>query len=283
VDAFKYTMLFQMTTEPTDRASASAHSGGWSESFWRKTLAPVLDGDFNALLQARAGLLPKQASIVGFRIGTYTITGNQIFPGGTSTGRKQLPGSRSRETDVPQMALEFGGTAPDGNSSRFTARCIPDNQVSFGEYQPTPDFKTAVRRYTDEIATGAWCLLGRDLTKPSIRVLSIIANVVKLAGNSACTPGVDFLRFNRVYSTGGLPITGSYRIIEKTIDPITGGDNLTLAGLPAGTTAGVSGSARLDFAILGDYSEVSVSRIVVRKIGAPFEKYRGKSGRRARV
>jgi len=283
VDAFRYSMIFQMTTTPEDRSAASAHTGSWSESFWRKTVAPTIDGDFNALMNARAPMLPKQASIVGFRIAKFTITGNQVFPGGSSTGRVQKPGVPTRQTDVPQMALEFSGTAPDGNSNHFTARCVPDDQVSFGEYQPTAAYKNAVTRYTQEVAGGGWCLLGRDLTRPSFRVLSIAANVVTLAGNSGATPGVDFIRFNRVKSTAGKPITGAYRVVAKEIDPVTAGDILTVVGLPAGTTAGVSGSARLDFAILGDFDEVRVSRIVVRKIGAPFEKYRGKSSRRARV
>jgi len=283
MNAFRYTMIMQCTTAPPNRADASAHTAGWSESFWRGNLIGGADPVLLQLFQRRAALLPKQGQIVGFRIASYTVTGNQMFPSGSTSGRVQYPGNQSFETDIPQSALELASTTNGGNSSRFTARCIPDDNVTFGEYQPLPGYKTVVTRYCNELTDSGWSLIGRDLTRPSLRVLSIVNGVIKVAGNSMCTPGVDFIRLNRVKDTDGKAVTGSFRIINKDIDPITTQDILTVTGLDPQVVVSNSGSARLDFLILGNFTDVQPSRIVARKVGRPLEGYRGRSSRRARV
>ena len=275
---YRYTMLMQVTTDPADRSSAQPHSGGWSESFWRQSLVPADSGAFLDLMTKRARMLPFQAALVGYRIATYTFTENHLIPGGASSGRVQMPGGAAESTDQPQAALMFSGTAPTGNSSRFTCKCIPDSVIVNGEYQPTASFKNKVTQFSNSIVDNDWCLLGRDLVQQNFRVLSITANVLTLNGNLVAADGISYIRFKGVRNTSGVPVSGSFLVSAQP-----GANQYTLVGLPQGTTVVNVGTARRDVIQLGNFSSVQPARIVVRKVGAPFEKYRGRSSRRARV
>jgi len=271
----KAQLLFQVTTDPPDRTSASPHTGGWSESFWSQVTFPASSSGFNLLIAKRQNLLPTQASIVGYRMSTYTIVGNRFVPVGSSQGRLQKPGRSATLTDLPQVALEMSGTTAAGpNNSRFNLRCMPDTQMVRGEYQPSDTFKNAVREFCDVLVAGQWCFVGRDLTLASQRVLSINGNTVTLAGSIAATLTVDSMRLLNVKDTDGNPVKGSFRVMDMGAVGV-----YTVMGL-TGVTAGESGAARLDRPILCPFSLVEPNRAVVRKVGRPFEGYRGRQSNR---
>jgi len=273
---FQSTIIFQMSTAPTDRAAATVHTGGWSETFWSGSPFDATSVFFQALLTARAAMLPKQASIVGYRFANFDFVGNKIYPLGSTTGRLQKAGNAGFETDIPQMALMLSGAASGApNQSRFALKCIPDGQVLQGEYQPTTAFRAHVSNYALTVVNGAWRFIGRDLSQPSQRVQSIVGQVVTLSGLIGAVVGTDYMRLNRVHDTLGNPVTGTYRIVAHD-----GAGVYTVQGMPNVTVLN-SGSARVDKITTYQYASVVPSRIVTRKVGRPSEAYRGRASKRS--
>jgi len=269
-------MLMQVTTEPIQVMDAVGHTGGWSESWWTNSI-PRADqaGPFLALMTARANLLPLQAGIVGFRIANYTISGNKLLPGGAQTGRILKRGTNAT-TDLPQVALEIGCTSAEGNSSQPSLRCIPDVVMKQGEYQPSATFRNSVIYYCSRVVEDGWCILGRNLTLPTARVLSIVAGVATLSGPIGAVAGESYIRLGRVKDQNGRNVQGAFYCSAIGV-----GNLYTLTGLPQGLVVGESGTARVDAIVLRDITGAVASRAVARKVGAPFQRYRGRASKRA--
>lgn len=271
----KITFIFNMATAPDNLAVSNVHTGGWSESFWQPANVPSTFPAIAQLALKRAALLPKTASIVGVRIGLYTIDGNRLLPNGASTFSQRFPGSPSYDTDLPQVSLMCSGRSLAGaNSSKLTLRCIPDEMMVGGEYKPTANFTTALNNFFTELTGGkGWSFLGRILSNDTGRVEAV-------AGGDLTTDldlGLaKYVRFLRVYNTNGDPVTGSFRITGIGGPPTV----YHLAGLPAGTVVANSGLCRSDAIALLSFNAVSFKRAVVRKIGRPSESYRGRASRR---
>ena len=104
---FKATTIFQVTTQPSDPTEANAHTGGWTESFWTLSPYSVIFAPWNALLYARANLLPIQASAIGYRFQEYSMDKNVLTPKGTQAGPQRFPGRTGILTDLPQVALQI--------------------------------------------------------------------------------------------------------------------------------------------------------------------------------
>jgi hypothetical protein len=169
----------------------------------------------------------------------------------------------------------MAGTATgQPNSSRFTLRGIPDSQMTRGEYQPDSGYKSLVTQFCNQLSNNAWAFLGRDLSKPSQKVMSIAGNVVTLQGAIGAVAMTDYMRFRRVYDDLGKPVTGSF-LIQTIV-----GNAYTLAGFDGATLTAPSGTARVDAIRLCDFGTVAPSRAVVRKIGRPFASYRGRQSKR---
>lgn len=271
----RLTLLLQNTTDPQDREAASPHTGGWSESWWANAILPLGASGITALVQKRAALLPKEASVVGKRVGLYNLSGNKLLPQGSATAKVLAPGSGGRPCDLPQVALEMSGTATGAaNKSRFVLRCMPDEIMVRGEYQPGSTFKGLVTQFCNEIASQGWGFIGRDLAQPAFRVLAIAAGVVTLDGDAGGVVNTSYLRLNRVFDNNENPVKGAFRITAKA------GNNYTLAGLDPAIVAAASGTARIDLVTWLDFATVVPSRAVVKKIGRPFEGYRGRQSNR---
>lgn len=267
----RLTYLFAVTTDPQDRSSANPHSGGWSESVWLPNPISASDPLIANFGASRARLLPGESAIIGFRLENYTIFGNKLLPGGTSTGKLNLPGIPARLTGQPQDALQLSGQASAApNTNHFTLRNIPDGVMSYGEYQPDSTYKGFMTTYTSAIAFGVFGFIGRDRSQPSAVVNQIAGGVVTLAANVGGVANQDFLRLHRVYDNAGNPVKGSYLITAIA------GNAYTLQGLPAQAVGKPSGTARLDKIAFYNIGSVTVDRAVSRKVGRPFEAYRGR-------
>lgn len=271
---YKYTMILQLTTAPVDAAAASAHIGGWSESHWRNDNPDPTAGPFLELMQRRANLLPAQGNVVGYRVGSYTLAGNKIYPGTTSTGRVFLPGG-SFSCDVPQMALQLNTGSSAANSSRIVLRGLPDDLVINGEYKPITAYKGAVTRFITSLTSGDWGFIGRDLTQPAIRVIKVSAGVLTTDGSSPLIAGVDWVRFHKVVDSLGNPVSGAYFIGSSP-----GTNQFALSGFPTDVTVGANGTIRRDIVARYNYTNVTPGRVVVRKVGRPLEQYRGRRSKR---
>jgi hypothetical protein len=271
---YRYDMLFQLTTEPVQTTKAISHTAGWSESHWRQTLLPPESQALTRLLRARAGLLPLEGAMVGMRIGNFTIQGNRLLPGQTSIRKFLMPGSGTFRTDVPQMALELGGSTSGLNSSKFSVRGVPDGQVVNGEYSPTDIWGQQLQEYQNALTVDGWQMLGRVLSNPTFKIVSISALGVCTLSVAAPFPNGSQIRLLRVKDEDGFPISGVFNASQVQ------GSTFVLDGWPAATIVKNSGSCRVDAIDLFTFVEVNPSRIVVRKVGRPFEQYRGKRSRR---
>lgn len=268
--------LFQVTTNPADTSAAIPHTGGWSEQLWTGNQIPSSSPSIRTVANSRAQLLPREASIVGARIAYYDIEGNKLMPRGSTTVKFSYPGSAGYRTDLPQVSLEMNATTDAGpNASRFRLRCIPDVVMIGGEYQPDSSFKRLVTTYCNLIS-GVTSLgfIGRNLTNPTARVLSVAGNTVTLDGSISAVVGSSYLRFNRTIDVLGIPIQGTYRIVNF-VAPGT----YTVVGLD-NRTANNSGTARVDALQFFDMNQVNPVRAVIKKVGRPFESYRGRASKR---
>lgn len=273
----RVSFIFSITTEAADRASASPHSGGWSESFWDPA-GPTTLPDLNNWMQRRAAMLPKQTQIIGYRQAQYTIVGNRLVPGGTASAKVLFPGRSALDCDLPQVSVQLSLSSNSGNTSRITLRGIPDDVMVKGEYQPSPSFKTAMTNFCNGLVAGRWGFVGRNLTNPTQRILSIsTAGVAKLQGSTGVPDG-GFVRLLHVIDTTGKAITGVFRV-----SPVAdGGLTLTLANWPTDRQVGLSGRMRYDQVSFQGIDVANPARAVVRKIGSPSERYRGRASKRRR-
>lgn len=275
---YRYNMIMQVSTAPDNTEAASSHVGGWSESHWHQSPLSVNDAALKDLLQARARMLPHTAAIVGVRIANYEIVNSTLRPLGASTSKIRQAGNMSYLTDLPQVALELSGGSNLGNGNRFSCRCIPDSQMQGGEYQPAATFKGYVTQFTNILADRGWGFIGRSLTALQPKILSIANGVLTTSGPLDAVVGETLVTFISVKDANGTPVVGNFRVTE-----LVGDFQFRLEGLPSGLVVGASGYARKLTPIFVDYTSVTPIRAVVRKVGRPFEQYRGRASKRRTV
>lgn len=271
----RISMIFQLTTEAEDREIASPHIAGWSEGFWENANNPVLTGNVRELLRLRALLLPLQAAIIGVRRANYTIEGNRLVPGGTASAKVNYPGRAALHCDLPQTSLQLSLVGDGGNTSRISLRGMPDSEFERGEFQPNAGYKGALTQYRNYLVEQAYGFMGRDLSKPTARIVAIAANgAVQLRSSTGAVVG-DYVRLLNVKDTNGKNVQGTFRVGTVAV----GGLTMTLDAWPEKIVQ-ESGSMRVDAVRYCDIISVDVSRAVVRKVGRPFEQYRGRASKR---
>lgn len=269
----KVSLLIAFTTAPTNRVAASPHSGGWSESHWANENALIANYAAD-LAAARAQFLPTESAVIGYRVQTYTINGNKLSPLNTSSGRFQYPGLLGT-LNLPSDGLGFSGASTGNpNTARFTARGIPDGQISFGEYQPDETMGIAVDAYRALLVSALWGFIGRVRTGQSARVQSIEGGIVNLSQNIGGSENVSFLRLLRVSNGRHDPIKGSF-LIKVIADKA-----YTVQGLGAASLTEPSGEARIETLQFMPYTTVNVGRAQSRRVGGPFDRYRGRASAR---
>lgn len=269
---YKTSLLFQVNTEPVDRQFATPHAGGWTEGVWTQyspSTSPT--GTVKAWANARAFLLPIQCTIVGYRISVYDLVKNKLTPGGTSAGKLIYPGVAVYTAGNPQSGLELGWPAAAGpNSSRIVLRGLPDEVVVKGEFNGSSSFRSFLTRLTNLYFGQNFGWVGRDLSVPYATVNLIAGNVVTLSVALGGIAVGDFLRFRKVRGDNGSPVKGSYLITNVA------GAVLTLQGLNGVSLTKPNGTARQDVVGFITGGQANIGRVVVKKIGRPFESYRGR-------
>jgi hypothetical protein len=272
----RLSLLFSVTTQAANASLAVPHSGGWSESHWANTLSGITQQSIQDLAAARARALSSLASITGYRIQDFTIAGNKLLPNSSSSGRILLPGGSTAGLNMPQDGLSiYMATGGAPNVSRQVLRGMPDDYVVNGEYTPVPGFNQRVLNYIALLVSANWKFVGRDRSVPNARVLAIAGGVVTLAGPVGGLANNSFLRLNRVIDVNGNPVIGTFLITAIA------GNLYSVSGLGATSVVRPSGTARIDQIAVFPYSSGRTGRTVVRKIGRPFEQYRGRASKRA--
>lgn len=274
----RVTLKLQVTTDPVSASSAIPHSGSWSEGHWDNVGLAINSPLLYAVAIKRGLMLPKQAAIVGIKLQQYTISAakDRLIPGGTRTLSVRFAGNPLYNVNIPQDAMGFAA-AMNGTPSavRFKAKCIPDEVVSQGEFNGDAAFKTTMTNYGTALKDAQLGSVVRDLTLPSARVVSLVGGVI--------TPD-----FNPFFFASGF-----YAILRGVKDDITGkpisgsflctssaAGAFTFQGLPTGAVAHNSGFIRADEIKFASYASIGYTRVGEGKIGAPFEKYRGRRSKR---
>lgn len=265
----KCTMLFSLATN-TSGQSLGRRIGGWSESVYDNTdNINTTQRTFALLCQARAGMLPVGAAVIGQR---YQIV-NPV--GGTTTTKRVFPGTIA-PADVPQMAAQFscpGVGVP--NVRLFTLRGMPDANVVEGEFKPTPEYLAAFNLFKNRLRN--WYFRGRALTNLEVPIVSISSAGVFVLGAALTFDELNKIRIFKAKETSfDTTISGLFTVLTKTSS--TGG---TFANWTHGNR--VDGTCRVDGVIYPQIQALQASDITVtvRKVGRPFNQYRGRASARA--
>jgi hypothetical protein len=279
----KATLIFSFTPSPsTPGAVTPGRDGGWSENFWYPTLPTV--ANMAALARARAGMLAGDCFISGWRAQLYSIQGNALTPVSSVAGLFYIPPGRSGTTPNPDTALQLRAQAA-GQSVTWTQylHAMPNGMVTSNQYTPDIPFITALQTWgTALIGQGAvpmaiqW--VGRDKLQLPQRVLAInpalgtITTAQPLGGVVAPT---SWIRLHRVTGDLGLPIKGTFNVLLVTANP-NGSVTYTVSGLPNLVLSHPSGTARADLIAVSPLTNISLGRIIDRKIGRPSGLFRGR-------
>ena len=237
--------------------------------------------DLRSLAQARAAFLPTQAAIVGYRVQSYDLTGNKVTPIGSTAGSYRFGGSPRFACDLPQCTLRASGsTAAGPNAAALYMRGIPDEWVTLGEYAPADDWNTLLQFYYDWLIRLSAGFIGRNLSVGGQRVFNIADNgpgagsVINMQGPIAGLAVGDFVRFIRVIADNKEPVEGSYAVSAVN------GNAITVRGLQGVVLTRPSGTVRKDSLTFLAFNRIDTKRITTKRVGGPFEKYRGRQSKR---
>jgi len=273
--AGRLSLLFSFTTQALNPGVSVAHSGGWSESHWANASGNITLTSIRQLANYRANLLSTSCAITGYRVQDYTLAGNKLIPNQSSTGRILFPGTSAESINMPQDGLSLYLSTVDGpNVSRQVIRGLADSYIQAGEFTPVSGFLTRIQTYFTELTGSGWKFIGRNRSMPNARVNRIDAGVVTLAGPIGGAANSSYIRLNRVRDDNGNPVIGTFLITAIA------GNNYTVPGLAGVMVTTPSGTARIDELKIFPYSAGAIGRAVVRKVGRPFEQYRGRASKR---
>jgi hypothetical protein len=280
----KCVTVFQLTTEPGNSApvigyAGRSHIGGWTESWFfnSDTLSDAVTAcfgpraDHDPMCIARARLLGHQATILGVRFyqsgGGKGVFISRTIPGGV------------HDTDQPQQAILCRTNNPAQDRARkFTLRGIPDVETVNGEFSPDAAYANAVETYFDSLFD--FLFLCKTLNNQT-GVFSVDASgIVTLKANTPFALNDLVYLFNAVDSQGKRQHWTNFVTI---IGP--GPNQFTIKGWPWGAcTGGTVGKPTNSYNNAWATGNLpTVVRSVTRKIGRPFELYRGRRSKRRKT
>lgn len=276
----RFTVLFHHQSSETSFPSAPpVRVAGWSESFYYDDTI-VNAFVLRQFMLRRAALLPTGAFIVGQRY--------QFADGSSRSDSVRIDSSTGLSVDVPQMALLCTARNLDFQSTRrFMIRGLPDDWVVAGELATGAVGQIIQSRldlYFNVLNVMQWKARNRSAASADIATVATDGTFV-LNQDLVFNVG-DRLRMVRVKDIYGRSVTGTFQVTTAT-DTRTG----KLTGWPAGVT--VTGIGRMQFVsfvyppFIGpggtQVSQISVSRVVVKKVGRSFFQYRGRQPKRKKL
>lgn len=269
----KCTLLFELSTNITHPDSTAHRIAGWSESYYAPgtTVADALKiiigakGASAGLAPARAALLARGAAIVGVR---FQVVAPAV--GASQSLALSYPGNADQSTDVPQMALLC--KAPGKNTAnirKFTLRGVPDLMVVEGEYSPTTGYSRALDSYFKALTF--FQFRARDLTLPTVPIHDVAADGTITALGPLSLALLDQVRVLRTKDSGSRLRGGVFLVTATTATNV-----VRVASWPYGATTG--GKVRKEAYAYPfiDGDSATPGRIIVHKVGRPFDQYRGR-------
>jgi hypothetical protein len=292
--AIKVVMLIQLTTDtPVSSGNAPAaapsigyaprvHLAGWSESLWWDS------NDVTSLIRAlKTGygrlppLGPSRAALLG---NSAQVIGARLYAGGAGKGQSiafSFPGNASSNVNQPQSAiLVVAAPTASAVSRRFTLRGVPGSQESAGEFNPSVAYAKAVSDYFQ--ALGNFSFLANDYTVTQFKILNVsLTGVVTINGAFPTFAINDIVTVKNTLDSGQVRrnYTGQVTALDPTHNMLT----LSNPTWPWGATTGGMIWKPSKVLYLINPANCSVTRIVTRKVGRPFEQYRGRRSKRRKI
>lgn len=275
---YKCTAVFSYSPTVAPGALTRLRQGGWSEN-WFQLGAPI-PATFTAFANARAGMLPLDCTMVGWRSVQLNWSGNLITQGLVQVGDLNAAGTWFLPTVDPDTCLILRGQSP-GNKvqTKYNLHNLPALVTTGSQYTPGATFTAALRRFINfMLGSGSpQCWFGRDPATVKVRVLSYnpATLVVATLGNCGAAPGQS-VRFFRVTSELNTPVEGSYVVVSNA--PIVGTANwaVTLASGPPTAVVKPSGFLRIDQLATQTILSITPHLVADRKIGRPSSLFRGR-------
>lgn len=241
--------------------------GGFSETWYSPDSPQTAMGKAKDLSKQRAAFLPQGAGIVGIRVqelGKRGFAETFNAPGGYGTDTK----------DIPQVAtLCIIKKAGIESYKRFFLRAVPDAIVHLGDYTPTDVYTSLVNQWVGALISKGFTFSGIDPALPKVKILGISdVGVFTFAGN-VVTAVNDEIQLLNCTNTFNENVSGTYRV-----SVFVNGASGTFLNWNKGTV-NQKGEARKSASATTALEQGSfkILRIGTRKIGRPFDLYRGRA------
>lgn len=257
--------------------AARQHIAGWTEFvLWNNDSVSSLLAALQTGANNQPGLLPSRAALLGQNA---LIIGVRLYQGGAGKGQSfalAYPGDSTAEVDNPQQALLVKvGNVNTGATRRFTLRGVPDPQIQGGEFVPTTGYQTNVNNWMHALSNFYFNAI--DPTVPPTAILNITA-----AGLVTVIPAAQPFLVNQIVTVNKtLDVNGfkrSFRNTVATVGPLQ--NQFSITGWPFGACTGGTVGLKTRNIFSMDYNTMGITRLVTRRVGRPFELYRGRRSRR---
>jgi len=273
---FKVNVIFEGTTEGAGSIGPLGYSGkphpfGFSEGYITSTNSLSAEKDFLRQLwaPARAALLPRTTAITGARF--YNIGGGQGIPFAMF-----LPGGNTVTDLVNCAVLAQSNNSNAAVAKRWWIHNIPDTMLVGGEFKPTFFYQSQMATFLNQMGLTSWRGIVRN------NLISIVnidnAGLVTLSANSPFAVG-NQVTISRTLLPTGRRVGGTFRV--ATTGPLA--TQFTLTGWQFGPSLGGQAFTKsYNFFQVGASGRPTIERAGTKRVGRPFDLYRGRKPRRAK-
>jgi len=160
------------------------------------------------------------------------------------------------------------------NIRRMILRGLPDAVEADGEYRPPSAFPNDLNNFFAFL--NGYQFRGRDLSQPVHKIINITAAGVITSVDVLPYPLNAMVRVLKSKDSGGRLRGGAFQV--TLAGPLS--TQSTISNWTFGATTG--GSVRLDAIVYPniDAPNITVGRLIVRKVGRPFTQFRGRRSAR---
>jgi len=269
VATIKCTMLCQSVSN-TGEIGGVSRVGGWSESWYSNAGIEQTRTSFLTLCQKRAGCFPQGTSVIGQRY-------QQVVPNVTASQvtSNRFPGGATWDSDVPQMALlvKIPAKGTIANIRQWCMRGIPDTWVKKGELSAVPGQAAALAAFWAELDN--WRFRGVALDAEQADIDFIDENGVANLLGPVTTAANTLVKIKSTKDENKRSVSGIFKVGAGPTSQV-----VPLVNWNAGfCTKGKLQLYEIIFPNL-DGPSISVGRVIQRKVGRPFNSYRGRRSKR---